>query len=261
MNSTCTWLRRHRVAALTAVAAFTTLMVAPDVADAGHRRRARRCCCGTFHQGYHYGQFRRANRRFSSRYGYGTRYGYAYNDASWGHSGYAGSAVESAESALPSRAQAEADLQSENNVAGQPQPNLAAKAEQGNRITVNRPITGDDLPPAPDVDFEAEGNTDADAQIQTRDRQSLRQRIQQLQQENNRLKQQLRDARQQGKATRSATDRLNEQTSSDVEAEAAVEAKEKGAKATSDLKADTEVPVPPKADVKSDTNSDVKTGE
>src|SRR5690606_36193435 len=188
MTSTCNWLRRHRLAALTATAALTALMVAPELADAGHRRhhrRANHCCCGSggyggYGYGGHYGHGGvRAYHGSSYGHGYaGSSYGGStYGGSTWGRSGYADSGIRYDASRVQGQAEGqivqdgqysqESIRQSGQYRSDQYQSDRTRPRglPQGDQITSNRPDLDQGVPPAPgDARSNQDGQTRGDAQ-------------------------------------------------------------------------------------------------
>lgn len=193
MRSTCNWLKRHRLATLTAGVALTALMLAPEAADAGRRWRSRRCCCGHYSGNAHYG-------------GSGYHHGYAYNSGTWSGSQYAGQGYANSRSGYSYESGAVTDQNRRMAGDNEPQPQLAQN-QQGDRIIANRPDleSSDAVPPAPGeasnnnnqrtFDSDNSTNRSTDNQNESAQVREMRQRIQSLEQENKRLKQQLEDAR------------------------------------------------------------------
>ncbi|MCA9109930.1 MAG: hypothetical protein KDA52_08295 [Planctomycetaceae bacterium] len=170
----------RRTIVLTGVAACAALMLMPDFSDAGWRRRARHgygyqsaCCCNNSNYGY------------GGHAAYGTSYssGYAQTGQQYANESYAGQPIQQG-----------------------PQPQQADNMNRGQQITANRPILSDssDVPPPPGA------QNRNNEQGNTQNVQQMRQRIDNLEQENARLRDQLEQARgnsdSENTATRNSTD-------------------------------------------------------
>lgn len=261
MTSTCNWLRRHRLAALTATAALTTLMLTPELADAGHRRhhRARHCCCG--HAGYGYAGHGYGHGGYYGHRGYrghyGTRYsygqgGYAYGNSGWSNRGYADSGIRYDDSRVQGRI--DSNVPYSDNVIGQsdqsrPQALPEGERMQGERTMSARPDLDQGVPPAPQGDSASDANRDQRMQDGAQQTEQLRQRVQTLEQENARLKQQLEEAR---GSDKNAPAEPRNQSPQDNQTGAEAEA-------TSDTEsAPAELPAPPEADADAEVEADAE---
>lgn len=163
---------RNRFIAITGITTCAVLMVLPDFSDAGWRRRARRgyshgynanCCQPCNDWGHHGGYSYQGSASYGQPYSH-AQSGYTQTGNHYSSEKYAGQPMQSA---------------------GQPNK---ATVNEGQQITANRPINpeSNQAPPAP--------QDSGDSQGRLQNPEQMRQRINNLEQENQRLREQLKEA-------------------------------------------------------------------